>query len=197
MPEPQPDRGRLFLVVGPSGAGKDSLLDIARRRLEPTSAVLFPRRVITRLADAGGEAHDAVDVPTFKRMQDDGAFALSWAAHGLQYGIPVAVDAHLASGGDVVVNVSRTVIDEARRRYPGLIVLSVTARDDVILSRLRARGRESEGDIVARIARARLLPTGGPGVVEIDNSADIETAAGMFIDAIMGLGFARPDAFRV
>lgn len=194
MPGLQPEHGRLFLVVGPSGAGKDSLLDIARRELAPKGRAVFPARIITRRADAGGEAHIAVDEATFARKESDGAFALSWTAHGLHYGVPSGIDAHLASGLNVIVNVSRAVIDDARNRYPDLVVLSVTARDDIIRSRLRERGRESEDDILARIVRAHQLPIGGPGVVEIDNSADIKTAAIAFVDAISRFGPVRDAA---
>ncbi len=79
----------LILVVGPSGAGKDALIDGARQRLTATGAFYLTRRVVTRPLSAGGEDHESVTAERFREMQAAGAFLLSWNAHGLAYGIPV------------------------------------------------------------------------------------------------------------
>lgn len=175
--------GRLFLVVGPSGAGKDSLLDIARNVLPPDD-VTFPARVITRPADAGGEAHIAVDDATFDEMLSAGAFALSWRAHDLRYGIPAVIGDDLAAGLDVVVNVSRGVLDEARTRFPGVTILSVTAAADVLWARLHRRGRENPEMLRQRLERAAAFLPHGPDVIEIDNSGDLDGAGRAFCAAI-------------
>src|SRR5580692_8194818 len=95
----------LVLVVGPSGAGKDTLLDAARRAVADDPRFRFVRRVITRPAEAGGEAHEAVTDAEFATRD----FALAWQAHGLRYGIPADIAADLQSGRVLVANSSRGI----------------------------------------------------------------------------------------
>src|SRR3546814_16504362 len=108
--------GRLVLVVGPSGVGKDSVIDGARAALAGRDDVVFPHRVITRAAGLGGEDYVAVSPQAFAAMRARGDFALSWAEHDLHYGIPATIDADLASAQQVVINASPAVIDAARAK---------------------------------------------------------------------------------
>jgi ribose 1,5-bisphosphokinase len=147
----------LVLVVGPSGAGKDSLLDAARLLLAGDPQFRFVRRAITRDAAAGGEDHEAVTQAEFNRRQADGGFALSWQAHGLCYGVPADIAATIAAGEVAIVNVSRAVIEPAARRFPTRVI-EITASPDILAQRLVGRGRETTTDIAARLARAVLLP---------------------------------------
>ena len=71
-------KGTLFLVVGPSGAGKDTLLDGARQAIAGDDTYVFARRTITRPEDAGGEAHEAVDVSEFEHRIEAGGFLAHW-----------------------------------------------------------------------------------------------------------------------
>lgn len=162
--------GRLVLVVGPSGAGKDTLLAGARAALAGSPDYVFPRREITRPADAGGEDHIAVAPADFEAARRADGYALSWKAHGLCYGVPRAVEADLARGATVIVNVSRTVIDAARAAYPGSQVIVVTAPADVLAARLAARGREPAAGLQARLGRAVADPAVAPGVWRIWNT---------------------------
>ncbi len=84
----------LVLVVGPSGAGKDTLLEAAREALAADPRFRFVRRAITRPAEAGGEAHEAVTDTQFAAR----TFALAWQAHGLRYGIPNDIATDIAAG---------------------------------------------------------------------------------------------------
>ena len=59
--------GNFFFVVGPSGAGKDSLIDGARQQLDPAQFI-FAKRTITRPADSGGEAHQACTQSEFDQL---------------------------------------------------------------------------------------------------------------------------------
>ncbi|WP_299599897.1 phosphonate metabolism protein/1,5-bisphosphokinase (PRPP-forming) PhnN [uncultured Tateyamaria sp.] len=173
--------GRLIAVVGPSGVGKDTVMD-AMFKAAPRLGLV--RRVITRPATSGGEVFDGVSEATFQTMKHDGAFALSWTAHGLSYGIPTSVDACLASGQDMLANLSRGVLAQAQSRFPGLIVFALTADPDVLARRLAARGREDHADIAARLARVGAgLPDGIRATI-IDNSGTLETTVQKALNAL-------------
>lgn len=165
----------LVLVVGPSGAGKDTLMAAARERLGGDGRFHFVRREITRPADAGGEDHAAVDFPDFAARREAGAYALSWEAHGLGYGIPRDIETELAGGRVVVANVSRGTIAAAAARF-AVTVLEITASPAVLAARLAGRGRESAADIAARLARSVALPE-GVAVERVFNDGSVEDGA--------------------
>ncbi|PHX40632.1 ribose-phosphate pyrophosphokinase [Pseudomonas sp. NZIPFR-PS5] len=169
--------GRLIYLIGPSGSGKDSLLDAAREALAARDCRIV-RRVITRSAEAKGEAAQAVSVERFEALQAQGAFALSWFANGLHYGIPNEIDQWLADGHDVLVNGSRGHLPHARSRYPSLWVVLLTVDQSVLRDRLLSRARESAEDIETRLARnaqfADDVQVSDPSLIVLDNSGALE-----------------------
>lgn len=146
-------------VVGPSGAGKDTLMDGARAALAGDPRCVFARRVITRPGGAGGEDHLPATAAEFASMRDQGDFALWWDAHGLSYGIPARMVAEAGQGRVVVANLSRGVLADAAARFP-LLVLEITAPLELRAARLAARGRESVEDVARRLSREAPLPPG-------------------------------------
>ncbi|MGL6208736.1 MAG: phosphonate metabolism protein/1,5-bisphosphokinase (PRPP-forming) PhnN, partial [Paracoccaceae bacterium] len=145
----------LYAIVGPSGAGKDTLIAGARA-VRPDLVVV--RRVITRPSAAGGEDFEGVTEPAFAARLSAGEFALDWQAHGLWYGIPAA---QIDPARDVLFNGSRVALPAAQARFSGLVVVLVTAPVPVLAARLAARGRETATDIAARLERAGFdLPDG-------------------------------------
>jgi ribose 1,5-bisphosphokinase len=165
--------GRFYAVVGPSGAGKDTLREAAAERLP---GLHLARRVITRPASAGGEDFEGVSEAEFDARLAAGDFALHWAAHGLRYGVPATVNTVLGQGRPVLCNLSRAVLPQAAARFPGMAVLHVTARPEVLAERLAGRGRETVEEIARRLARqGAALPEGLPAY-EIDNSGALEAA---------------------
>jgi phosphonate metabolism protein PhnN/1,5-bisphosphokinase (PRPP-forming) len=188
--DPSDRLGTLFVVVGPSGAGKDSLISESRKILAGNPQIGFVRRVITRPSDGVTEDHVAVTDAEFQTMSDAGAFAVQWRAHGLSYGIPVATLDELTAGVSLIVNGSREHLADFARTYDKLIVLHVTASPEIIGSRLAARGRESAEDIMRRMARQTQDWQIGLQVETIENSGDLHDAAHRFVDAIRN---AQPD----
>ncbi len=176
-------RGTLFLVVGPSGAGKDRLIHAARESQAGDPRIGFARRVITRPPSPGGEAHDTIDPQGFARLADAGGFLLSWRVHDTDYGVPVCCAARLRAGDAIVANVSRTVIGDALARHAPVRVIEVTAPPELLASRLGTRGREDAAGMEARLARAVALPTDAP-VTRIVNDGALKDALTAFIAAI-------------
>lgn len=147
--------GTIAVVVGPSGAGKDSIIDYVRARLKGDSRFSFVRRYITRPQNAGGEDHAAVDHAGFSQLAAAGQLALHWQAHGLFYGIPAATLDDLGKGKTLIANGSRSAIPVFREVYGDrLRIVHVTAPKEVLAARLAARGRESEDSVLQRLERS-------------------------------------------
>jgi ribose 1,5-bisphosphokinase len=143
--------GTLILVVGPSGAGKDTLLAVARDLIGTNERVSFPRRIVTRESSVA-EIHDTMTAEEFDAAVDRGAFAFWWPAHGLKYALSAAIDDELRHGVAVVCNVSRAVVAPLRKSYACKVVL-IDAPRAVRAQRLAARGRRADGDADARLDR--------------------------------------------
>ena len=163
--------GRLIGVVGPSGVGKDTVMQAL---CAAHHGLRHLRRVITRPPGPDGEDFERISTAAFDARAEAGAFALQWAAHELRYGIPHAGCAPLAEGTDLIVNLSRGVLMDAQAQFPAFTVLALHAPQDVLAARLAARGREGSAQIAARLAQAeRPLPEGLRDVIRVTNDGDL------------------------
>lgn len=171
----KPEPGTLWYVIGPSGAGKDSLLAYARARLPACGRLVFAHRYITRPADAGGENHVALSLEEFEQRERSGCFALSWRRHGLAYGLGMEVALWLDQGLDVVVNGSRSALPLAARRFPGLRPVWIVASPEALAARLAGRGRESPERVAQRLEEAAAL-TPPPGAAVLRNDGELAEA---------------------
>ena len=185
LPSYTPDAigpGRLILVVGPSGAGKDTLLGFAKAACAEDLGIVFPRRVVTRQASSS-EDNVALRPDEFREALARGEFAMHWEAHGHSYGLPRAIDDDIRAGRSVVVNVSRTVIEAARRAYANVVVIAITAPPEVLAERIRMRARSSDGEAQQRLNRT--VDTAAPDVT-ILNVGRPEDHARRLVRAIRG-----------
>jgi ribose 1,5-bisphosphokinase len=174
--------GRLVLVVGPSGAGKDTLLGLAKAACADDRNIVFPRRVITREASAS-EENEEVSLGTFQEALARGEYAMHWEAHGHCYALSRAIDDEIRAGRTIVANVSRTVIAMMRRAYANVVVVSITAPPNVLAERLAMRGRSSDGRIEQRLSRT--VDEAAPDLT-IVNTGSAEYHARQLVRAIKG-----------
>lgn len=169
--------GGFVLVAGPSGSGKDTLIGLARAALAGERRLAFARRLVTRPASAA-EDHDTIGRADFDAEIASGAFALHWRAHGLGYAIPAAYAKAAGRGAIVVCNVSRTVVEAARRSLPNVTAVEITAAPALLAQRLAARGRAEDGPLQPRLTRASVPFTAN---VRIVNNGTAEDGAAALI----------------
>lgn len=176
--------GTFFLIVGPSGAGKDSLIDGARTLLEPTGRYVFARRVVTRPAGSPGEDHDAATDEAFDAREARGDFLITWGAHGLRYGLPAELKRLVEAGRNVIANGSRATIAALATRLPRFVVVEVTAPPEVLAARIAGRGRESGEAIEKRLSRTVEPRPEGIRAATICNDQSVEIGVERFIAAV-------------
>jgi ribose 1,5-bisphosphokinase len=145
---------RLIYVIGPSGAGKDSVLHALRQTWSGAALAHWSRRTITRPVQPDGEQHEAVDNATFEQMRLNSVLSLHWQANALNYGIRDSeLLAPLAQGRCVFVNGSRGHLPTLLAKWPEATVVHITAPYQVLARRLAARGRETPEAITERLKR--------------------------------------------
>ncbi|MEI5666855.1 phosphonate metabolism protein/1,5-bisphosphokinase (PRPP-forming) PhnN [Bosea sp. CCNWLW174] len=176
--------GTFFLVVGPSGAGKDSLIDGARALLEPTGRYVFARRVVTRPAGSPGEDHEAATDEAFDAREAEGDFLITWGAHGLRYGLPAELKRLVEAGRNVIANGSRATIAALAARLPRFVVVEVTAPPEVLAARIAGRGRESGEAIEKRLSRTVEPRPSGIRATTIVNDQSVEIGIERFVAAV-------------
>lgn len=181
--------GQIVLIVGPSGAGKDAILRQACRRLADPH-FLFARRVVTR-EPSMDEEHDCISAFEFAARLQQGRFALDWQAHGLNYGIPIEIDAAIRRGQCVVLNASRSIIAPARRRYRQAAVVLIEAPLELRADRLANRRRERTADITARLARATDFKAADADLV-IENSGALAAAVAVLVNWLVACQRSPP-----
>lgn len=176
--------GRFILVVGPSGAGKDTLLGLARAACGDLECIVFPRRWVTREASKF-EDNEAISPEAFRLARGRGDFAVHWEAHGHGYGLPRAIDDDIRAGRVVVANVSRGVVEAMRRNYADVTVVAITAPPEILAERLAARARGSDGQLADRLGRVVEGAAATPDVT-IVNVGDVEDHARELVRIIRG-----------
>lgn len=174
--------GILVCVIGPAGSGKNAIIDGARLRLGEDGRFVFPRRFITRPPEAGGENHVAITPERFLSLCEAGALSLTWERLGVAYGLPAGIEDDIRRGALVVVKIPAIMVPEAKRRFPRVLVLEITAGIATLSRRLMERGHEGNAHLQMRLGG---IPDSAIGIhATILNDGDGEQAVTAFVAAL-------------
>jgi ribose 1,5-bisphosphokinase len=173
--------GALVYVMGPSGAGKDSVLGRARAMLPTDLPIVFAHRYITRPANSGGENHVALSQGEFALRRAHGLFAFHWRAHGNDYGIGQEIHAWRRAGLAVVVSGSREHFRQMEDLDKDTVPVLITAPAERLQERLQKRGREDAVATAERLQRAVAQDLDLAGMITIVNDGALDEAAEAFV----------------
>ena len=167
-------KGLFLAVVGPSGSGKDTIIEALCKQLPNIKRV---KRYITREQQkAGGEDSYNIDFDTFRKLERDGDFAFSWSAHHLKYGLPITIFDEINAGKSLIANISRSILDQLSDKFEYYEIILITASDKILAERLEKRGRESKAQIEERLARSSFTIPNGISPLILRNETTVEDA---------------------
>jgi len=169
--------------MGPSGAGKDTLLNAARAALDG-EGFAFAHRYITRPPVPGDEIFVPLTKAEFAARKNAKLFAFDWQARDVSYAIGAEIALWRQAGLTVVVSGSRADWAGGKPAEAGAVPVLIEASPVILAARLAARAREDAAEIEARLIRAAALETAIPGAVRIDNSGALDAAVMDFLAAL-------------
>ncbi|MBI3352986.1 MAG: hypothetical protein HY036_10470 [Nitrospirae bacterium] len=170
---------KIILLVGPSGAGKDTLLKEAKDYFNENPKIHFIRRYITR-RPSEFEDNYFVDDTAFEVLRMNGYFISYWYAHHLKYGVPERELSQLNQEDIVVVSISREKVSDFEDRYgERVITLNITADREIIEKRLKNRNRENQAQIETRLQRMD-APVKARNLIHFNNNQKLAVSSKAF-----------------
>ncbi len=152
-----PSSHLVILVVGKSGSGKDTLMRESQRLLqeEKNIPVNILQRYITRTSDKNEESISVTQEEYLQRKKAN-EFALYWRIYGNWYGCPkVSIDTPIKRGELVLINVSRSILNEARKNYPHCKIILIDVSLSIAEKRVKSRGRDTGKGLKDRLTRMK------------------------------------------
>ena len=150
-------RARLFVLSGPSGAGKGTVLSLVREARPELGLTVSATTRNPREGEVPDVSYHYLSEEQFSELVDAGAF-LEWATvHGHRYGTLVSeVDACIASGSSVILEIDVQGAFAVREKRPDAVLIFIEPPSmEELERRLRSRGTEDEESITLRLAIAR------------------------------------------
>ncbi|MBI2776731.1 MAG: guanylate kinase [Chloroflexi bacterium] len=205
-PDPTVDRteagvpGALLVIVsGPSGVGKDSVIEAIRRepRLPDYHYVVTCTTRPRRAYEVDGVHYHFLSPSAFARLRDEGELLEANEVHGNWYGTPRAdVRAALRAGHDVILKIDVQGAAVVKQKVPeALLIFLVPPSLEDLFGRLQSRATESadELDMRQRNAALELARQEDYDHVVVNETGQIERTARRIHEIILGEKAAHPD----
>lgn len=151
------NKGKLFVISGPSGAGKGTL---RRELFKRVPNLVYSVSVTTRKPRAGernGVDYFFISEEEFERMKRNGEL-LEWAqVHGNLYGTPRKfVESKLSEGKSVVLEIDVQGALQVKRSFPeAVLIFILPPSEEELFRRLKKRGTETENEMELRLKNAQ------------------------------------------
>lgn len=149
-------QGRLIVVSGPSGAGKDTVLEKALPQLPHVRKVVTHTTRPRRASELPGRDYVFVSREEFESSIQHGNY-LEWAEYaGHLYGTPkIAIDSLLSDGFDALLKIEIQGAKQVKSKYPdALTIFILPPSAEELARRLRNRADETPQEIAARLSIA-------------------------------------------
>ena len=178
--------GKLFFIVGNSGSGKDSLIrEVLNNYPKELTPLIFPKRFITRPPSPDTEDFISIAEDEFKEMLNRGEFVFHWRTYHKFYGVQKDIMENIEAGHSVLVNVSRMILEEAKKNYKFLRIIFVYVPFEITAQRIKEREREDSKELQERLERARKNQYLDIADFTVDNSGDLQVAGKELLDYIV------------
>ncbi|HZO34197.1 MAG TPA: guanylate kinase [Gaiellaceae bacterium] len=171
-------RAPVFVVTGPSGAGKGTLIQLVLPRFPELALAVSATTRPRRPGEEDGVHYWFLDAATFDRKVHEGAF-LEWVDYvGHRYGtLQAEIDRLRGAGKAPLLELETDGALRVAERVPGAVTIFVTAPVEELERRLRERATESSGEIGERIETARKQLELQPRFDHVVTNVDRERAA--------------------
>jgi len=147
---------RLFVISGPSGAGKGTLVSLLRERRPDLGLTVSATTREPREGEIDGVSYHFMTDEEFTRLAEEGAF-LEWDGHfDKRYGtLWSEVTPYLEAGKSVILEIDVNGAFNVKKAVPDAVLILITPPSIKVLEeRLRSRGSETEEQIALRLERA-------------------------------------------
>lgn len=152
-----PSKGLLVVISAPSGGGKTTLVNELINRFPRARRSISMTTRPARITEIQGQDYFFVSENDFKKIESENGFAECATVHGHRYGTTKASIQEASGRGEILfLTIDVQGAHSIKKAFPEALTIFVSPPDfDILETRLRKRGTESDSEIRRRLENAR------------------------------------------